>query len=179
MTLPIWRQRLRGLLAPAGYSLTELMVVVVVIGILSGVVIDAGIRDWRRERVNTVIVELAGWLETVRRDALRGRSCTVTINAGSLAPGGQLANSDCRGTFSITAITGNHAFEVTSNVENLTFTPAGTLFPARPNESPAVITVRLADDPEPQRCVELDGLLGLISVGRSTSPTACDTANRF
>ena len=47
----------------SGFSLTEVMVVVAILSVLSGLVIDGGIRDWRREQVNAVVVELAGWLD--------------------------------------------------------------------------------------------------------------------
>jgi prepilin-type N-terminal cleavage/methylation domain-containing protein len=65
-----------------GFSLTEVLVVVAILDVLSGLVIDAGIRDWRREQVNAVVVELAGWLESVRRAALKGSSCQVTLFDG-------------------------------------------------------------------------------------------------
>ena len=74
-----------------GISLTEVLVVVAILGVLSGLVIDAGIRDWRREQVNAVVVELAGWLESVRRAALKGSSCQVTLFDGTLAAGAVLA----------------------------------------------------------------------------------------
>lgn len=157
-----------------GYSLVEVLLVVVILGILAGLMIDAGIRDLRRERVNTVVVELAGWLETVRRDAQRGKSCPVTIQGGSVAGGAVLASSPCRGNHTITP---NQPFTVSSTSSSFTFTPAGTLFPAP--ETPVVIGVRLADGGEPARCVQLEGLLGLISVGRSSGTGSCDTTSRF
>lgn len=72
-----------------GFSLTEVMVVVAILSVLSGLVIDAGIRDSRREQVNAVVVELAGWLESVRRAALKGSSCQVTLTTtnGTLGAG--------------------------------------------------------------------------------------------
>lgn len=158
----------------AGYSLVEVLLVVVILGILAGLMIDAGIRDLRRERVNTVVVELAGWLETVRRDAQRGKSCTVTVNGGTLSGGAVLANSPCRGDHTITP---SQSFSVNRTSGSFTFTPAGTLYPAP--TTPVVIQVALADGGEPQRCVQLEGLLGLISVGRSTSAGGCDPTSRF
>ncbi len=184
---------------PRGYSLPELLVAVVIIGILSALMIDAGLRDWRRERVNTVVVELAGWLESVRRAALKGSSCQVTLTTtgGTLAGGATLANAadvgssdaaasaianNCRSAqpFQLTTLTANQSFRVsTRNTSgSFVFTPAGTLFPAPEPSSPIEIRIALADGDDPQRCVQLDGLMGLISVGR-VSGGSCLTDNRF
>lgn len=64
-----------------GYSLGELLVTVAVLGILSAVVLNGiGVREWQRRRVNAVAVELTGWLEAVRRSALKGTGCRVTLH---------------------------------------------------------------------------------------------------
>lgn len=188
-----------NLSAHHGFSLSELLVAVAIIGILAGLMIDAGLRDWRRERVNTVVVELAGWLESVRRAALKGSSCQVslTTTSGTLAGGATLAtaadvgssdaassaiSNNCRSAqpFQLTTLTANQAFRVgTRNTSgSFVFTPAGTLFPAPANGNPLEIRIALADGDDPQRCVQLDGLMGLISVGR-VSNGSCDTNNRF
>jgi len=180
-----------------GFSLSELLITVVILGILSGLMIDAGVRDWRRERVNTVVVELAGWLESVRRAALKGSSCRVTLTttSGTLAPGATLATAadvgsgdgeaianNCRSPqpFQLTSLTGQQAFRVrTGNTSGtFLFTPAGTLFPAPANDSPIEIRIALADHDDPARCVQLDGLMGLISVGR-VSNGSCEPTSRF
>lgn len=180
-----------------GFSLSELLITVVILGILSGLMIDAGVRDWRRERVNTVVVELAGWLESVRRAALKGSSCRVTLTttSGTLAGGATLATAadvgtgdgdaianNCRSAqpFQLTGLTAHQAFRVrTGNTAgSFVFTPAGTLFPAPESSSPIEIRIALADDDDPERCVQLDGLMGLISVGR-VSNGSCNPTSRF
>jgi prepilin-type N-terminal cleavage/methylation domain-containing protein len=122
----------------AGFSLSELMIVVVVLGILSALVIDVGIRDWRRQQVNAVAVELAGWLDTVRRVALKGSSCTVTFEAAaSFSPGHTLARSSCSPPqpFRISGLTHNQGFRAVVP-ESFSFTPAGTVHPAPAGNSP-------------------------------------------
>ena len=177
-----------------GFSLTEVMVVVAILSVLSGLVIDAGIRDWRREQVNAVVVELAGWLETVRRAALKGSSCEVTLTTGDkLAAGAELAKGEdvgatdanaspilnnCRSLQSlvIPSLNDNQHYKVTTNMNTFVFTPAGTLYPAPQPSAPIVIQVSLADRQDPQRCVQLEGLLGVIHVGR-LNDGHCDTAS--
>lgn len=194
-----------------GFSLPEVMVVVAILSVLSGVVIDAGIRDWRREQVNAVVVELAGWLESVRRAALKGSSCQVTLNfdennssltqvftAGEVLASGsdvgvvdpeestlpegsleqlQIANN-CRSSqpLVIPSLSTVQRFEVVATAVSFVFTPAGTLYPAPQPSAPIVIQVSLADGQDPQRCVQLEGLLGVIHVGR-LNDGHCDTAS--
>ena len=55
--------------------------------------ISASGDSWRRERVNAVAIELAGWLDTVRRASTKGNACQVTISGGSLPAGATLATA--------------------------------------------------------------------------------------
>lgn len=158
-----------------GYTVVELMVTVAILGILSAVVIDVGWREWRREQVNSVVLELASWLQSVRRAALKGNSCLVTIQSGSLASGAQLAQiSGCSTVqaLRLSGISGNRNVEVSvQGMDNnsFTFTPAGTLFPAPEADPdlqvPIVISVRLDGDADSGRCLQLDGLLGALDLG--------------
>lgn len=173
--LPRLRQR------PRAFTLMELILTVAVLVILTGLLIQVNQRDWRREQVNAVLIELSGWLETVRRGALKGNSCTVTISKdtyrigdaktlGQLQsqPPGQGTVPSCGNVqpFTLKGIAGNQAITVASSV-SLTFTPAGTLFP--PPTTPIVISIGLADDSAPTRCLQLEGLLGAIDVGTPSS----------
>ena len=182
-----------------GFSLTEVMVVVAILSVLSGLVIDGGIRDWRREQVNAVVVELAGWLESVRRTALKGSGCQVTLTTtnGTLAAGAVLAQgedvgaTDAESVAAASPIANNcrssqplvipslgtvQSFQIAATAGSFVFTPAGTLYPAPQPSAPIVIEVSLADGQDPQRCVQLEGLMGLIQVGRLNAGH-CDTAS--
>lgn len=167
---------------PSAFTLMELILTVAVLVILTGLLVQVSQRDWRREQVNAVLIELSGWLETVRRAALKGNSCTVTIakdtyrigdaktlgQLQSQPPGQQDPIASCGSVqpFTLKGIAGNQAITVASSV-SVTFTPAGTLFP--PPASPIVISIGLADDSAPTRCLQLEGLLGAIDVGTPSS----------
>lgn len=155
----------------AGFTLAELLITVAVLGVLTGLLIQASARDWRRERVNGVVVELAGWLETVRRSALRGHSCSVTLPAGGAPLLASASNCGNVPPLRLPGLTDRPPVVVTSSAagNSFSFTPAGTLHPAPDEGSPIVITVRLADDPDPSRCLQLDGLLGVIDVGHANA----------
>lgn len=169
-----------------GFTIVELMVAVAIIGILSGLMIEAGISDWRRERVNTVAVELAGWLEAVRRAALKGTSCAVQLKVGGgstsdLAGGATLATSTCTGvsTLPITTITPGQVFRVKASPSSWSFSPLGTLHLPDGASGTVSIFIALKDGQAPIRCVQLEGLMGVIRVGRASDFTTCNTEARF
>lgn len=91
-----------------GFSLVEALVVVVVIGIISGIAIPSFLFVLRRERVNALALEIAGWLEEARsisarevrteviQNAITERNiggCSISLNSSlvSAAEGVQLA----------------------------------------------------------------------------------------
>lgn len=181
------QDRWQGFLRPRwGYTLVELLVTVAILGILSSVVIHVGWREWRREQVNSVVLELASWLQMVRRSALKGNSCQVTIHpAESMTGGDELASINNCGTVqplrlsSLSGVGGNRHFRV--SVQGLTgtpftfaFTPAGTIFVAPEVDDPLIVIAVTMEDA--QRCVQLEGLLGALDVGVTTAPNwdRCD-----
>jgi prepilin-type N-terminal cleavage/methylation domain-containing protein len=64
-----------------GFSLVEVLVVVVIIGIISGIAIPSFLFVLRRERVNAVALEIAGWLEEARSISAREVRTEVIQNA--------------------------------------------------------------------------------------------------
>jgi prepilin-type N-terminal cleavage/methylation domain-containing protein len=162
-----------------GFTLVEVLIVVVMMGILSALAVDTGLRELRRERVNAVTVNLAGWLETVRRASLRGTSCTATINTGAMTAGATLATADSSGCLEDAPLTidsdaGGMSFSVTSSASSVTFTPRGT---RHPSDDDVTISVSLAPA-GPSRCILIKGLLGVIGLGKSDGST-CIPDQRF
>jgi len=160
-----------------GFSLAELMVVITILGVLSALAIDSGIKEWRREKVNKVAIELSGWLENARRAALKGQSCTVSINTGTLAENGTLATATCmtRWPLQIALQDANSSFSITASSTSLTFTPRGTV---HPGNSDLNIRIALNPDQNISRCVAVQGLLGEIAIGKG-SASSCVTQQKF
>ncbi|MCT0224849.1 Tfp pilus assembly protein FimT/FimU [Synechococcus sp. CS-1328] len=166
---------------PRGYSMAELLVTVAVLGILSAVVLNGiGVREWQRRKVNAVAVELNGWLESVRRSALKGTGCQVTIQTNASAVAGTVIASAAPVTTTtlpntcmseqplrILANSGGDRYAIQADPATFSFTPRGT---ARGlpngNHGDLEITISLNGQP-PMRCVQLSSPLGLIRVGFS------------
>lgn len=180
-------------LEAAGFSILELMVAVGIIVILAGISFRASGNEWRRERVNAQAQALVGWLEAVRRSAVRGNACLVSFapalsgasGSGSLQPGALLASASEDASTTVVSITGNcmsteplrvvaitsrnDAFQVSTTASSLLFTPRGTLFNPSSNgqfSTDVVVAFSINGQP-PRRCVRLSAALGLIQIGRN------------
>ena len=159
----------------SGFSMPELMIVVAIIGILSGVTISLSGTEWRRERVNSQALQLAGWLDSVRQLAQRqqGSGCTVTLSSGPIAGGGVLAQINSTASplcasrspepqLLAASIEAGSTFTVTPTATTLVFTPRGTTTNAANVDIGIVLTGQT-----PQRCVRVTPIIGMIRIGRN------------
>lgn len=181
------RQRRKSRVQSSGFSLPELLIVIVIAGLFSSLAISAGTAQWQREQINKVALELSGWLETVRRAALRGEACSVTIITGTLSGGSTLATATCRNPLVeesdappdpppllVENLGSRINLTVASSSEaQITFSPRGT----RSGED---VTVTLTLNPSgKQRCVTISGLLAMINPGQVTETGTCQPNERF
>lgn len=163
--VPMSGRRRLGPRGQRGMTLPELMVVVTIIGILLGVGIDSALKEWRREKVNTVAIALAGWLENARRAGLRGDGCTINFVTGTLNDGGTLATASCMPTWPLVISNNNSAirYSISATSTSFSFTPRGT---RSPSTSDVTISLGLSPDEGIGRCVAIQGLLGMVSPGK-------------
>ena len=182
----------------AGFSLIELLITVAVLGIVSAVVINATGSEWRRERVNSVAIELAAWLEAVRTASQRQRAfgcettntcgCSVTFSTGSLAAGGEIARvtpAACAPTSPVSAASASaRAFLLPAYANGpdrygvalapaspttLSFTPRNSISATADTD----LKIHLTGSTQ-LRCVRLTATIGLIRLGSNAS--AADSA---
>jgi len=74
---------------PSGFTLIELMITVVILGILSGIAIPSFQRNWQQERLKAASREAATWLEDVRLRAVQqSQTCVIQVldNSATLQP---------------------------------------------------------------------------------------------
>ncbi|MFN5119710.1 MAG: GspH/FimT family pseudopilin [Cyanobacteriota bacterium] len=178
----------------SGFTLVELLITVAVLGVFGAIVIGFSGNEWRRDRINTVAIELAGWLEEIRSNSLRETNitpslggCEVTFTAISAASGStQLASvtpTRCAANplFRVTSLVGNATYSsASSNGTQIIFTPRGTAM----NTAPIELRLRI-DGHTFLRCVQVSENLGLIRIGRNDNATGalssstCSDYSRF
>jgi type II secretory pathway pseudopilin PulG len=170
----------------AGFSLAEVLVIVVILGILSAVSIGFTNIELQRARINTVQLALAGWLQVVQRAALLNKSsdenlggCTVAFSPGSgKTNGSTLATAapsgDC-GPNNPLAVEVNNLGGSTIGLtasSSLGFTPRGTVIYPGGGDN-LEIQLQLSNS-SLIRCVRLSGIAGVIEVGSGSGNTCTD-----
>lgn len=168
------------------------MVVIAIIGLLNGLAVAFTGGEWQRERVNTVALGLAGWLEEVRGNALREISadpaaggCVVSVSSLSNAVAGtslaSVVPTTCASTasFVITGVSsGGDRYDTATNAGTITFTPRGSVT----TSTDAVVKIFLRGSRQ-LRCVRVSAILGLVRVGSnaaaSSSADSCTDYSRF
>jgi prepilin-type N-terminal cleavage/methylation domain-containing protein len=160
-----------------GFALSELMIVVVILGIISSVSTVNFIFALRNAQVNEVALQLAGWLEQIsRRPEANGTACTVTFNTGPVNSGAIMAtveppNCSPEPSFRVVSLIGNDPLSIGSSATTVTFTPRTAI------TSTTDVQVRISrGNRPPLRCIRLSAVLGLIRQGRDGS-TASTSAN--
>ena len=187
--------------AQAGFSLTELLVTVTIVGIFSGISIVTFGKNWRDERVKSATRETAGWLEEARKIALQTSTpCRVAIDRGTatltidpdagdsytycdedrlqpLSLRSIIQNADdlqiCTAAITMSD-PASYALPCTgaqSGSTSLRFTPRGTAIDG------TLIKLHL-DQANTDRCIAVMSPLGQIRSGRATT-SGCDFTTAF
>lgn len=178
--------------ASAGFSLLEIVAAVAIIGIAASMTLAMNMRSLRREQLNAAAIGLAGWLEEVRRSALKGNPCQVTIAANSGAAvgttlasaveiplSGATARPDrCRANAPYTVPNELNAMRIAmSPAQQFTFGSLGTVAPSSDKEL-VLSLLNPAGQVELRRCIRMRGMLGFIEVGNH-SGSACTYLSRY
>lgn len=159
-----------------GLSLPELLVVIAIIGTLASLSLAATFQAQRREQVNALTIGLAGWLEEMRRSALRGNACEVQLSTGTVTGDDVVARllgtplpetcSTLNNPYRMPEEARGASYTITASPSSFAFTPRGTKFPA----GNVLITIRMINN-GPARCIQLNGLLGNLEMGNASGGT--------
>lgn len=187
--------------AQAGYSLAELLIIVTLVGVFSGMSIVTFGKNWHDERVKAATRETAGWLEETRKIALQTSTpCRVTVDRATatltIDPDAgdsyTYCNEDRLQPLSLRSIVQNagdlqictaaitmsdpasYALPCTgeqSGSTSLRFTPRGTTIDG--------ILIKLhLDQANTDRCIAVMSPMGQIRSGRATT-SGCDFTTAF
>ena len=164
----------------ASFTVTELMVTVVLLGIVTGITVTHVGSEWRRERVMAAAHDLAAFLDVARRSAMREEMvnaqnpCEVTISTGALPSGSELAriaiDSSCvvsDNPLLVSNFIGSaYDIELVQGDASVAFSPRGTaIIGGNAGNRSLVVSIQLVGDAM-AGCVGL-GRLGVIGVASS------------
>jgi prepilin-type N-terminal cleavage/methylation domain-containing protein len=169
-----------------GFSIIEILVTVVILGILSSISIAVTNIELQRARINTVQIAIAGWLQVIQRAALLNKSsdsnsggCSVAFSTGSgKTNGSPLAtaspSAECGPNNQLEVEVnnlGNSTIGLTANSSAI-FTPRGSVI--YPNSGDSLeIQVQLSNS-SLIRCVRLNGIAGVVEVGSGNGSSCTD-----
>jgi prepilin-type N-terminal cleavage/methylation domain-containing protein len=175
-----------------GYSLVELIIVVVIIGVFSSLSISYVTEISRGQIVIQNLENMRSWLEATRRAALRGQACTVTITTANakdnnvvlgsslLAGSINLTSNPCGSpnTLELTSPYRDRRYSLSvrsdgTDVNTFVYTPRGTLFkdltePAFPDDLIYTLTMINSSGGAVSKpyCMRVSGFLGSVqSIG--------------
>lgn len=152
-----------------------------IISIASAVGISSSQNLWQRERVLSVSNELLGWLESARRAAIGGTSCTANISTGNLALNATVASMSTQSAglcasiqpLRLTGLSSGYSINISTTATPITFTSRGTVSSASGTGN-RVITLTISPG-NVSRCIAINNLLGNMAVGLP-SGSNCDVS---
>ena len=194
MTLPTTRQK-------DAFTVTELLLVAALFGILSGIAIANLSQRWAQERLLAAARETHTWLENQRLIAMKeGQACEISINTttATLDPSadnvslanGETLNNSCKDQAPLAirdTVTNGGSIDLSTSDPDAT----GIRFSFRGlseisttstdvNDQHVLILKLNHPDSKKQRCIKLMSPLGLIRTGWSdANASSCKFSNSF
>jgi prepilin-type N-terminal cleavage/methylation domain-containing protein len=161
----------------SGFTLIEMMVVTIIIGVIAAIAAPNFLGLLNRNRINDAAQQVEGALKEAQRQALRrGKQCTIAISStnktisNSGTSGCLLSERDLKKIDNSIQLSSNTTSIVFSGKGNITGGTAPTLVVSMSNGSPD------------QKCIVLEGLFATLRSGNYTgtipaSPVATNCSN--
>ena len=181
-----------------GFTMAELMIVMVLVGIFSGIAIVTLNQRWAQERLLAAARETHSWLDAQRRLAMKeGQACEIIINTAdasldptsntiTLSDGGSLSNScSSQAALSIrNTVTNGNGITLTTSPSNasairFSFRGLSEITTSSGTSNELVLKLNQAGSNK-QRCIKVLSPLGLIRNGwAAANSETCTYSNSF
>ena len=152
-----------------GFTLVEVMVVVIILGVLSSLAIPSFIAMNSRAKLNRGMTDISTSIQEVQRTAIRtGKPCTITFpTTGTLDPS---INSSC-------LIAGNlqlNSFKIRNDISSIIFNHQGNTTTSTGLKGTIILSLPAGNQEE--KCLVISPGIGLIRTGNydPTDPTGID-----
>ena len=143
-----------------GFTLTEVIVVTVIVGVIGAFTVPNFFSLLNRNRVDQALGEIEGALREAQKGAIRtSRSCTISIDTTNKRISNNGANDNCL----LTTRNFDSEFTLTSSRNTITFSSKGNI--SRDPQIPVIVMSFPDGGSNQQRCVVIENTLGLIRTG--------------
>lgn len=161
-----------------GFTLTEVLIIVVIVGILAAIAVPSFLGWYNRQKVNQALTKVQGALKEAQREAIKkSQGCQVKLDTANKEVTAELLNSSGNPTGKSCLVTGDRQLPSgVSMATNISGSPPSTIFSYRG-------TVTLYDTgkvvlfvEEYKKCLALSSPLGIMRKGNFIGSTSDVTA---
>ena len=142
-----------------GFTLTEVIVVTVIVGVIGAFAVPNFFSLLNRNRVDQAVGEIEGTLREAQKVAIRNsRSCTISIDTTNKRISNNGANDNCL----LTTRNFNSELTLTTSRTTITFSSKGNI---SLDPTPVIVMSFPDGGSNQQGCVVIENTLGLIRTG--------------
>jgi prepilin-type N-terminal cleavage/methylation domain-containing protein len=165
----------------SGFTLVELLITLVVIGVIAAITAPNFLGLLGRNRVNDTALQVEGALKEAQRQAIRkGKRCQIDINTTSKTISNPATNGCLLNVRNL-----NNSVQLNSNLQSISFSGKGNITGGTittPVLVTPVLVVSMPNRTTQNKCVVFNGLFGVMRSGDYTTalgagdipvPTSC------
>ena len=146
----------------SGFTLIEMLVAVIIIGVLAGASVPNILGLLNRNRINTSISELESGLRQAQKQAVRlGKRCEIDVNDDGLSNAGVDGVDGCL----LSTIVLHDLVELNSNRDTIVISAKGNIIINDANNPKPILVANIPNLSKEQRCVVIESRLGAMRTG--------------